>query len=154
LGSSSYDDCKRYKDGTGTLFYYWYPDDDSVQYLYETFPDIISPIEGVENQHFINWMRTAGLPSFRKLYGIIDSDFSAGDIVSFNVSLNFEVRSFDGSKSLVLTTLGGNGCANKALGNSYIFVGVISLLIGCGLLYKRMLFPRPLGDIRALDWNS
>mmetsp|Transcript_26847 Transcript_26847/g.36984 ORF Transcript_26847/g.36984 Transcript_26847/m.36984 type:complete len:368 (-) Transcript_26847:49-1152(-) len=153
LGSDDYENCKSYTDPTtGVLYYYWYPSDDSVQYLYETFSDVISPLEGVENEHFINWMRTAGLPNFRKLYGKIDSDFNEGDTLSFNITLNFEVASYDGSKSLVITTLGYNGSASTALGNAYIIVGVLSLLVGCALLSKRLLFPRPLGDIRALDW--
>jgi len=28
----------------------------------------------MEDQHFIVWMRTAGLPDFRKLWGKIDSE--------------------------------------------------------------------------------
>ena len=54
-------------------------------------------------------MRTAGLPNFRKLYGKIDSDFAQGDVLSFNLTLNFEVASYSGSKSLIVTTLGYNG---------------------------------------------
>jgi LEM3 (ligand-effect modulator 3) family / CDC50 family len=38
---------------------YYYPEDDTTQYLYETYPDIISPLEGVTNEHFIVWMRVA-----------------------------------------------------------------------------------------------
>ena len=34
-------------------------------------------IRGLE--HFVVWMRTAGLPDFRKLWGKIESDLSAGD---------------------------------------------------------------------------
>lgn len=33
---------------------------------------------GFENEDFIVWMRTAALPSFRKLYRIIDSPLSNG----------------------------------------------------------------------------
>eukprot|EP00607_Mallomonas_marina_P009540 CAMPEP_0182419478 /NCGR_PEP_ID=MMETSP1167-20130531/3932_1 /TAXON_ID=2988 /ORGANISM="Mallomonas Sp, Strain CCMP3275" /LENGTH=169 /DNA_ID=CAMNT_0024594433 /DNA_START=400 /DNA_END=906 /DNA_ORIENTATION=- len=39
----------------GQNWYYFYPNDDSTQYLYESFPQIINPIEGVENEHFIVW---------------------------------------------------------------------------------------------------
>ena len=53
----------------GTSYKYRYPDEASTQYLYETYPDIVNPIEGVLNEHFIVWMRTSGLSKFRKLYG-------------------------------------------------------------------------------------
>ena len=41
---------------------------------------------------------------------------------------------------------------SEALGNSYIIIGVLSLLAGCVMFAKRLLFPRPLGDIKALEW--
>ncbi len=64
------DDCKYYQDpATGTQYYFHYPNDDTVQYLYETYPNHISPIDGVTDQHFKVWMRPAALPQFRKLYG-------------------------------------------------------------------------------------
>lgn len=149
-----YSDCISYTDDSGDTYYFWYPDNNSTQYLYETFgTDIISPIKGVEDEHFINWMRTAGLPKFRKLYGKIDSDFDAGDSVSFNVTLNFDVTAYGGTKSLVLTNLGVTGGKSNALGNCYIIVGSISLFLGFLFALKRIIKPRPLGDIRELAWN-
>jgi hypothetical protein len=66
LGSSSkYSDCKTYVDSDGQVWKFWYPDDSEVQYLYESYPMVVNPLEGVENEHFIVWMRTAGLPTFR-----------------------------------------------------------------------------------------
>lgn len=45
-----------------------------------------APAFGVQDEHFIVWMRTAGLPSFRKLYGRIDSDLPEGTELEFLVS--------------------------------------------------------------------
>lgn len=56
--------------------------------------------QGVTNEHFIVWMRTAALPQFRKLYGKIDTDIPAGTTLTFNVDAYFEVTSFGGKKSL------------------------------------------------------
>ncbi len=100
---SSYADCKFYSNPvTKEQCVYWYPHDDTVQYLYESYPMVVSPLEGVENEHFIVWMRTAGLPTFRKLYGKINQHVRKGTVLTFNISANFEVESFDGTKSLQL----------------------------------------------------
>lgn len=37
------------------------------------------------NEHFIVWMRAAALPRFRKLYGRIESDLSAGSQVEIEI---------------------------------------------------------------------
>lgn len=56
------------------------------QYLYETYPEVVSPIEGVLNEHFIVWMRTAGLPRFRKLYGKIEEQIEPPQVLTFNIT--------------------------------------------------------------------
>jgi len=148
-------DCERYYDSSLDKYYlYWYPDNANTQYLYESYPKVVSPIEGVENEHFIVWMRTAGLPTFRKLYGKIDSDLKKGDTLDFEMDLNFEVDSFDGSKALVISTLGDFGGKNSFLGISYIVVGSISLLLGVLFALKQAINPRHLGDTRFLGWNN
>lgn len=153
-----YTNCGRYTVTTaGNLvnqtYYYWYPDDENVQYLHESFPNVVSPLDGVKNEHFVNWMRTAGLPQFRKLYGIISKDVNKGDVIVFDIITNYEVASFSGSKKIILTTLADFGNRNYALGNSAIIIGAASLAVGILFATKRVFSPRSLGDIRVLNWK-
>jgi hypothetical protein len=138
----------------GETWFYYYPNDDDVQYLHESYPMIVSPLDGVLNEHFIVWMRTAGLPTFRKLYGRIHSDLKKGDILTFTVKANFEVDSFDGSKGLIISNLGQFGGKNSFLGISYIVVGSVSLLLGVLFGLKQLVSPRQLGDTRYLGWTN
>jgi hypothetical protein len=149
-----YEGCEVYFDTlTNETYYYWYPDNDSVQYIYETFPNIISPLEGVENEHFMVWMRTAGLSSFRKLYGRIEENFNVGDSLTFEIICNFPVGYFGGSKTLVVTSLSETGTQNFAIGRSFFYSGVSAFIIGSFFALKRIIKPRPLGDLRVLGWK-
>jgi len=84
------------KDG---LYYrYFYPNDNTTQYLHETYGMTVSPLEGVENEHFIVWMRIAAYKDFRKLYGWINQGVLKGENLTFNVTANYVVTRFRGTK--------------------------------------------------------
>ncbi|CAM9899509.1 unnamed protein product, partial [Pylaiella littoralis] len=136
LGSASYSDCGSHTDRKGVSYKYWYPDEASTQYLYETYPDVISPVDGVADEHFIVWMRTAALPTFRNLYGRIEHDLIAPAEITFNVTANFNVADFGGTKSLMLTTLSPVGLRNGVLGGSFMAIGGACLAAGLVVLSK------------------
>jgi hypothetical protein len=148
------DSCKYYYDNTTSQGYlYYYPNDDEIQYLYESYPDLISPIIGVLDEHFQVWMRPAALPRFRKLYGKIDRDFEKGDYLSFTIIANYEVNSFDAEKSIVISTVGEFGGQNPYLGVAYIVVGALALLFGALFAAKQLIAPRRYADIALLHWD-
>mmetsp|Transcript_2198 Transcript_2198/g.3670 ORF Transcript_2198/g.3670 Transcript_2198/m.3670 type:complete len:318 (+) Transcript_2198:37-990(+) len=106
----------------------------------------------ITDEHFIVWMRTAALPDFRKLYGIINKDVPKG---SYQVTVlnNFNVTGFDGTKSIVLATTSWLGGKNPFLGIAYMVVGGISLLQGLLFLARHLIAPRKLGDTSYLRWT-
>jgi len=112
----------------------------------------IRVIPDFEDEDFIVWMRTAGLPNFKKLYRIIDQDLDAG---SYDVTItnNYPVHQFDGRKLVVLSTTTWIGGKNPFLGYAYIIVGAICILLGVCFALKHWISPRKLGDTKYLDWN-
>ncbi|KAF0699383.1 Aste57867_10044 [Aphanomyces stellatus] len=109
---------------------------------------------GVETERFVIWMRTAGLPNFRKKYGRIDHDLPKGTTIRFLVSSNFPVQSFDGRKSLVMSTLSWYGGKNYFLGMAYMVVGGVCMLLSLFFFAKHKLSPRKLGDTNYLVWRG
>eukprot|EP00741_Cyanophora_paradoxa_P008740 tig00000140_g8462.t1 len=103
----------------------------------------------VESEDFIVWMRTAGLPSFRKLNRIFPDGLEAGDYV-VEIGNNYPVGAFDGKKSLVLSTTTWIGGKNDFLGIAYIVIGAVCLLLGIAFLAKHLHSPRKLGDSKYL----
>ena len=127
---------------------YWRERDDvNPDGTYKQLPDLANDAD------FINWMRTAGLSTFRKLYGRFDGNIEAG---SYEIAIRsvFEVKSFNGTKSLVISTVSWLGGKNKFLGVSYLVVGALSLALGFVFLIKHIVSPRKLGDHRYLSWNK
>ena len=82
------------------------------------------------DEHFIVWMRPAGLPNFRKLWGrITERDLKAGDEIEVEIENKFDVSSFNGKKYLILSTVNAFGGKNSFLGISYIVLGGISIVL-------------------------
>lgn len=82
----------------------------------------------VMNEHFMVWMRPAGLPNFRKLWGRINEDLPAGQYV-MQVTNNYDVTAFTGEKFFVLSTVNAFGGKNSFLGISYLVVGSICIIL-------------------------
>ncbi|KAJ2808896.1 alkylphosphocholine resistance protein lem3 [Coemansia guatemalensis] len=107
-----------------------------------------------EDEHFMVWMRTAGLPTFRKLYMKNTEDTMKSGIYQVEVVMNFDTRSFGGTKSIVISTTSFIGGRNPVLGIAFIVVGGLCVLLGCIFAVRHLYRPRRLGDHTYLSWNQ
>lgn len=113
--------------------------------------DGVRVVPDLTDEDFIVWMRTAGLPDFRKLYRIIDEDLDGDYTVTiFN---NFPVQAFSGRKYLVLSEMSWLGGKNPFIGIAYMAVGGLCILLAVLFLIKHLISGRPLGDLSYLEWN-
>ncbi|KAG5012307.1 hypothetical protein AAZX31_09G085000 [Glycine max] len=106
-----------------------------------------------DQEDLIVWMRTAALPTFRKLYGRIEEDLDADDVIVVHLENNYNTYSFGGKKKLVLSTSSWLGGKNDFLGVANLFVGAFCILISIIFLLLHVKNPRPYGDTAYLSWN-
>jgi len=106
-----------------------------------------------EDEHFQNWMRTAGLPTFTKLYARNDDDTMAKGTYRVTIGNNFPVLPYKGTKSFVISTVSAIGGKNPFLGWAYVAAAGVFVLLAVLGLARHLIKPRRLGDMSLLSWN-
>jgi len=106
-----------------------------------------------EQEDLIVWMRTAALPTFRKLYGRLYFDLKENDTITVRLNNNYNTYSFGGKKKLVLSTATWLGGKNDFLGFAYLIVGGLCIFLAFAFTLLYFVKPRKLGDHNYLSWN-
>jgi hypothetical protein len=81
----------------------------------------------VDLERFIVWMRAAGLPNFRKLWGIIEDGLEKGDYI-VSIDNQYNVKPFKGKKLFVLATTNYLGGKNDLLATLHFVLGALCWL--------------------------
>jgi len=95
-----------------------------------------------QQEDLIVWMRTAALPTFRKLYGRIETDIMASDEITVVIQNNYNTYIFEGKKALVLSTTSWIGGKNNFIGFTYVAIGGICLFLALCCAVLHVLKPR------------
>jgi len=93
---------------------------------------------GIESGHFMVWMRVAGLPTFRKLWGVINTPLEAGTTLNVHARNEFPVQTFGGRKAFVISTssIVGGRSGSGFLAWGYIVIGFACFLFA-GFFYLK-----------------
>lgn len=87
-------------------------------------------------------MRTAALPKFRKLYGVIEEDLEVDETINILIRNNYNTYTFGGKKSIVLSTASWLGGKNDFLGYAYIVTGSLSIFMSILFALIHAKYPR------------
>ncbi|KAK0168106.1 hypothetical protein PV327_001939 [Microctonus hyperodae] len=115
---------------------------------------------GFQNEDLIVWMRTAALPTFRKLYRRINHTeplFSKGleaGTYRLDVNYTYYVSSFEGTKRMILSTTSLLGGKNPFLGYAYIVVGCVCLVLGMALLVIHIKCSKSTNEMINVNQNT
>ncbi|KAI6172977.1 Protein CBR-CHAT-1 [Aphelenchoides besseyi] len=115
---------------------------------------------GFQNVDFIVWMRTAALPTFRKLYRLLnrnaDERFVDG-LPAGNYTLEIDnfypVDMFNGKKYFVISTTSWVGGRNRFLGIAFIVTGSICMVLAFAFTFIHFKFGHSLSEMADIRVN-
>ena len=121
--------------------------------MYEAFPEVVSPLEGVNNEHFQVWFRVAAFPNVLKLYGKINGTVRANSSLAFKIVNNFDTSSSGGAKYLVVSSASWFGGNTRFLGSAFMATGILCFAGAFTFLSRGVLpcFRREYGDIGVIE---
>ncbi|KAH7889847.1 ligand-effect modulator 3 family [Phlebopus sp. FC_14] len=119
----------------------------------ENYTDDNPPPNLQSSELFQNWMRTAGLPTFTKLYGRNDTSTLRAGQYQVQIFYNYPVQGYKGTKSLVISTVSWIGGKNPFLGWAYVATAGVFILLALAGTIRHLVKPRRLGDMSLLSWN-
>ncbi|KAK2467093.1 hypothetical protein APHAL10511_001351 [Amanita phalloides] len=120
---------------------------------YPNYTEDNPPPDLRRDEHFQNWMRTAGLPTFTKLWGRNDTTAMAKGTYRIIIGLNYPVKTYKGTKSIVISTVSWIGGKNPFLGWAYVAAAALFVLLAILGTVRHLVKPRRLGDMSLLSWN-
>lgn len=118
---------------------------------------------GFQNEDLIVWMRTAALPTFRKLYGIVTKtgELEKDDInhlprgkYFLRVDYHFPVHMFNGRKRFIISNTSWLGGKNNFLAVAYIVVGCICFLLSAVFLFIHKKYGRLPSEVVQINQNT
>jgi hypothetical protein len=108
-----------------------------------------------KDEHLMVWMRTAGLPSFSKLYMSNTTHGMQNGTYQIEIWDNFPSWRYGGTKSIYIISWSSSlGAQNPFLGILYLTVGGLFLILGVVFAVLHLFFPRKLGDHTYLSWDE
>ncbi|KAL1413115.1 alkylphosphocholine resistance protein lem3 [Vanrija albida] len=107
-----------------------------------------------DDEHFQIWMRVAALPTFRKLWARNDDDVMQQGSYEVLANMNYPVKMFGGTKSIVISTVAWVGGKQPFLGWAYVAGAILCVVLALLGLIRHLIKPRKMGDMSLLSWNQ
>ncbi|KAI8910861.1 CDC50/LEM3 family [Gorgonomyces haynaldii] len=101
-------------------------------------------------ERFQVWMRKAGLPQFRKLWGKGSGNLQPG-VYQIQIKDNWDCLRFKGTKSVIFSEVGFLGSKDPFLGYALLVVGILCALSAILVLVVKIRTP---GDPTLFSWNK
>ncbi len=113
---------------------------------------------GLENSHFVNWLRISAYKDFRKLFGRINGEtWKKGDQKTIFVANRMDVATVAGEhseikKRLHIQTASTYGGQNDVISVIFLITAVFSGVLALGIIHWHNQNPRRLEDVITLGW--